>query len=160
MKNLLKIAALAVFIMFSANMARAQEWNEDQQEVWKAVKDMWKSWQSGNTDAMAAALHAKYQGWSDDSPLPVGKQEMLDWYNSMKDNIKVPMYNIAPARITVLKNAAVVDYYYDMTVSWSMGTDVGTKQVKGKVAEFYVKDGDKWLLLGDMMVHEDEEEED
>jgi hypothetical protein len=159
MKNLLKIAAVAVFIMFSASTAKAQDWSEDQLEVWKVVKDMWKSWQSGNTDGISAVLHAKYQGWSDDSPLPVGKQETLDWYNSMKESVKVPMYNIAPARITVLKNAAVVDYYYEMTVSWAMGADVGTKQMKGKVAEFYVKEGDKWLLLGDMMVHDKEDDD-
>jgi hypothetical protein len=160
MKNFTKIIAVAVFVVLSANLATAQDWSKEQTEVWQVVKDTWKAWQGGNSTAIAAALHEKYQGWSDQTPLPTGKQETIDWYNSMKDNIKVPNYNIQPARIVVLKSAAVVDYYYEMTVSWAMGTDVGTEKVTGKVAEFYVKEGDKWQLLGDMMMHDDAEDDD
>jgi len=32
--------------------------------------------------------------------------------------------------------------------------------VNGKIVGFYVNEGGKWLLLGDMMVHEDGEKDD
>ena len=159
MKNLLKIVAIGVFVMFTVNMARAQEWTKEQSEVWKVVQDTWKGWKAGDATAVMASVHEKYQGWSDQSPLPMGKQSMLEWYNSMKETMKISYYNIEPARIVVLKSAAVVDYYGYFNVSWDMGEDKGSKEIKGKFVEFYVKEGDKWLLLGDMMAHEEGEDD-
>jgi hypothetical protein len=163
MKNIKKILVLVLFVTLTVSVTNAQEWNKEQAEVWKVVKDTWAGWKSGDATAVAASFHEKYQGWSDDSPLPMSKQSMMDWYNTMKDAMKISYYDIEPARIVVLKSSAVVDYYYYFNVSWDMGDDKGSKEVKGKIVEFYVKEGDKWLLLGDMMVHgdgDDEEDDD
>ena len=51
-------------------------------------------------------------------------------------------------------NAAVIDYYYDYTLTTTIADKKETKQRKGMVVEFYVKEGGKWLLLGDMTTHE------
>lgn len=159
MRNLKQLFLLAVFVLSTAGIAHAQEWTKDQTEVWKVVQDTWKSWKTGDVNVMAANFHDKYQGWSDESPLPIGKASMLEWYNSMKDALTVSYYSIEPARITVLKSAAVVDYYCSFNMSWNMGGEKGTEEVKAKIVEFYVKEGDKWLLLGDMMVHDDDDED-
>jgi hypothetical protein len=150
----MKIAAVAAFVVLTSSTVFSQNWSPDQLAVWKVVQDSWKAWQGGDANGIVANVHDQYQGWSDDIPLPTSKQELLAWYNSMKDNMKVARYEIQPARIVVTKTGAVVDYYYSMYVTWAMGVDVGAKEVKGRVAEFYVKEGDKWLLLGDMMVHQ------
>jgi hypothetical protein len=162
MKQLKQLVLLAVLVLAAATGVYAQEWNKEQTEVWKVVQDTWKGWKSGDAAAVSASLHDKYQGWSDDDPLPIGKASMMEWYNTMKDVMKISYYSIEPARITVLKSAAVVDYYCYFNLSWDLGDDKGSKEVKGKVVEFYAKEGDKWLLLGDMMVHggEDDEEDD
>ena len=160
MKKIIQIVVVAVAIVFTASVTRAQEWTKEQSEVWKVVQDSWKAWKAKDATAVAASIHEKYQGWSDDSPIPMGKTSVMEWYNSMKDAITVSYYNIEPARIVVLKTSAVVHYFYHMNISWDMGGDKGSEEVKGKVVEFYVKEGDKWLLLGDMMVHEDDDEED
>ena len=153
MRKIKQILVLAVFVMFAASAAHAQEWTKEQSEVWKVVQDTWKGWKAGDATAVMASVHEKYQGWSDQSPLPMGKQSMLEWYNSMKETMKISYYNIEPARIVVLKSAAVVDYYGYFNVSWDMGEDKGSKEIKGKFVEFYVKEGDKWLLLGDFSIY-------
>jgi hypothetical protein len=154
MKKIMKIVVIAVLILSAAGIANAQEWSKEQTEVWKVVQDSWKGWKAGDANAVAATLHEKYQGWSDRDPLPMGKQSVIEWFNSMKGSMTFNYYNIEPARILVLNTSAVVDYYYSFNVTWKMGDKVESKDVKGKIAEFYVKDGGKWLLLGDMMVHE------
>jgi hypothetical protein len=154
MKKFMKITLVAVFVLFTAVLTQAQDWSKDQTEVWKVVQDSWKGWKTGNIDAIAASVHEKYQGWSDDSPLPIGKQSMIEFFNSMKSSMTINYYNIEPARILVLKSSAVVDYYYDFNITWKMGDEVESKTIKGKIVEFYVNEGGKWLLLGDMMVHE------
>jgi hypothetical protein len=159
MKNLKQFLVLAVFVLFAASVTHAQDWSKEQTEVWNVVKATWAGWKAGDATTVMASVHEKYQGWSDESPLPMGKQGMLDWYNSMKDVMKISYYTIEPARIVALKSAAVVDYYGSFFVSWDMGEDKGSKEIKGKFVEFYVKEGDKWMLLGDMMAHEEGEDE-
>lgn len=154
------VLSMVVAFMLTAGFTSAQEWSKDQTEVWKVVQDTWKGWKSGDVTAVAAAFHEKYQGWSDDSPLPVGKQNVVDMFNSMKESMKISYYSIEPARIVVLKSAAVVDYYYYFNVSWTMGDEKKSEEMKGKIVEFYVSEGGKWLLLGDMMVHDEEEDDD
>jgi hypothetical protein len=158
MKKIYVLAMALVFTM-ATGFVKAQEWSKEQTEVWKVVKDTWHGWETGDAAAVAASFHEKYQGWSDESPLPVGKQSVMDWYNGMKDSMKMSFLSIEPARIVVLKSAAVVDYYYSFSVSWSMGEEKKSMEMKGKLAEFYVKEGDKWLLLGDMMVHEEKDDD-
>lgn len=153
------VLSMVVAFMLTAGITSAQEWSKEQTEVWKVVQDTWKGWKAGDATAVAASFHEKYQGWSDDSPIPIGKTSMMEWYNSMKDAMTVSYYSIEPARITVLKNSAVVDYFYHMNISWDMGGEKGSKEIKGKIVEFYVNEGGKWLLLGDMMVHEEDEDD-
>jgi hypothetical protein len=151
---------LSAIALLFANVSLAQEWSKEQTEVWKVVQDTWQAWNSKDVAKLAGNVHEKYQGWSDDSPLPVGKQTMIDWFNGMKDAVTFNYFDIQPARITVLNTAAVVDYYYHFNASWKMGDATKTEDMKGKIVEFYVKEGGKWLLLGDMMVHDDVEEDD
>jgi len=159
MKKIRQFLVLAVFVLFAASATNAQEWTKEQTDVWKVVQDTWKGWKSGDATVVAASMHEKYQGWSDDSPLPIGKQSVLDWFNSMKESMKFTYYNIEPARILVTKTTAVVHYYYYFSISFTKGDKEESEEVKGKVAEFYVKEGDKWLLLGDMMIHDDDGED-
>ena len=107
--------------------------SKDQQEVWKVVQDTWKAWKSGDVKATFQTFHEKYQGWSDDSPIPIGKASLQEWFSSMKDMMTLNFYNIEPARITVLKDAAVVDYFYYLNMSYAMGDEKGSKETKGKV---------------------------
>ena len=155
----MQIAVMAMVMVFFAGAASAQEWSKEQAEVWQVVENTWKGWADGDAAAVFASIHDKYQGWSDDSPIPMGKKSMEKWVYTMKDGMSMNFYNIEPARITVLKDAAVVDYFYYMNISWKMGDQSGSEETKGKVVEFYVKDGGKWMLLGDMMTHDEEDDD-
>ncbi len=155
MMKKLQIIVMAVVFVMTALVTHAQEWTKEQTEVWKVVQDTWKGWKTKDVNLVSAAFHDKYQGWSDESPLPMSKATSIEWFNNMKDAMNIHQYNIEPARITVLKTAAVVDYYYYFSYSWTMGDKTESDEIKGKIVEFYVNEGGKWLLLGDMMVHED-----
>lgn len=162
MKKLQKSMIAAVLCVMISGASFAQEWTKEQMEVWKVVQDTWNNWKTKNSDGIAAALHEKYQGWSEESPLPMGKQDLLKWFNDMKDMMTFHYFYITPARITVAGNAAVVDYYYEFSGEYKMGDKTIPEQMKGKNVEFYVKEGGKWQLLGDLMVEtgDDEHEED
>ena len=156
MKNLLKIAVLTLFVMLAVKTTYAQEWTNEQSEVWKVVKDSWEKYKANDIDGIVLLVHEKYQGWSDRDPMPTGKAALISWYREMMATFTMPYYIIEPARIAVTKSAAVVDYYYEYSVTITKEGKTESKDMKGKAAEFYVKEDGKWLLIGDLWVHEDE----
>ena len=159
MKTSLKIAAVALVAFFATTSAYAQEWTSAQKEVWKVVEDSWTSWKAGDVESSTAGIHEKYQGWNDESPLPLSKAMVKVMYNEMKEKGKVDYFGLNPARIVVVEDAAVVDYYFSLSVTYTVGEVKKQEAVKGRNAEFYVKDQGKWLLLGDMTVYEENEKD-
>jgi hypothetical protein len=154
MKTSLKYTIIAIIALFITSSAMAQEWTKEQKEVWQTVEDIWSKWKANDVAGAAANIHEKYQGWNGEMPLPIGKEKMTQMFQDMKDMEKLDYYSIDPARITVSGDAAVVDYYFNYTVTRTMGTEKKQVHERGKNVEFYVKSGGKWLLLGDMTVNE------
>lgn len=138
----------------------AQEWTKEQKEVWQNVESLWSKWKSGDVAAVSAGFHEKYQGCNGEMPLPMGKEKMVKMFQDMKDMMKIDYYSIEPARITVTAKAAVVDYYFSYSVTTTMGDVKKQEEGKGKNVEFYIKESNKWLLLGDMSIYEDPEDDD
>ena len=46
----------------------------------------------------------------------------------------------------------MVDYYFYYMATYTSGEQKIQREGNGKNVEFYVKEGGKWLLLGDMTV--------
>jgi hypothetical protein len=161
MKKIFKFSLLALIAIFSASITYAQEWTKTQQELWKVVEGEWSTWAAGDIAGMTSILHEKYRGWNSDSPLPMTKPMTIKYFNDMKDMYKVNFHGLNPARIAVTDNSAVVDYFYSYSISFGEGDKKKTEEAKGRLVEFYTKEGGKWQLLGDMMVDdEDDDEED
>ena len=159
MKAFLKIAVVAFTTLIATSTVLAQEWTKEQKEVWKVVEDSWTSWKAGDIESATACIHEKYQGWNEESPLPLSKEMVKAWFYEMKEKGKADYFSLNPARIVVSENAAVVDYYFNLSVTYTFGEEKKQETAKGRNAEFYVKVAGKWLLLGDMTVYEDEEDD-
>jgi len=154
MKTSFMCAVVAFTAFFATTTAFAQEWTKTQKEVWQVVEDSWTKWKTGDIENSFAMCHEKYQGWSDNDALPVTKEQVIKFFTDMKNIMKPEYFYLNPARILVTENAAVVDYYFEYGVTITKGDKKVTKESKGKNAEFYIKEGGKWLLLGDMTAHE------
>ena len=154
MKKLISLVLIASMMLLLAAATFAQEWTKEQSEVWKVVEDSWVKWKAGDIDGMTASFHDKYQGWSSDAPLPMGKADVVKWYNDMKGMMKINYYFIEPARIAMTKSGALVDYYFSFNATYTSGDKSEAVATKGKNVEFYVLEGGKWLLLGDMTLIE------
>ena len=160
MKSILKISLIAIFAFIATISVYSQEWTKEQKEVWKAVEDEWSIWKNGDVEGLAAIMHEKYQSWNNTFPLPVSKSMTVDYFKQMNATFKVINYSINPARITVTENSAAAYYYFSFSYSYGEGESKKKENEKGRYVEFYTRQGGKWLLLGDMMVPDDEEEDD
>jgi hypothetical protein len=159
MKRSLTIAVIAGIAFIASTAAFAQDWTKAQKEVLQIVEDNWLKTKTGDIDGMAATIHEKYQGWNNELPLPANKEQVLKIYKYLNEVSKLTDYTINPARITVTDNAAVVDYYFSFQLSTPAGDKKAVKIYTGKNVEFYIKEGGKWLLLGDMTAYDDNEME-
>jgi len=157
MKTSLKIAVIAFTAFIATTTAFTQEWTKAQKEVWQVVEDSWTKWKAGDVQGTTACLHEKYQGWNNQLPLPITKEQSIKRYEEMKDIEKLENFGINPARIVVTENAAVVDYYFTAEATYTRGEKKELKEFHGQNVEFYVKEGGKWLLLGDMTTIEEAE---
>lgn len=157
MKTSVKIALIAWFA-FIASTAFAQEWTKAQKEVWQVVEDSWAKTKANDLNGIAAYIHEKYQGWNQESPLPMTKEQVMAWFKRMAAISTLDDYSLNPARITVVENSAVVDYYFWYQVSNLPPEKKETKTYYGKNVEFYVKEGGKWLLLGDLTITNEQKE--
>jgi hypothetical protein len=132
-------------------------------EVWNVVLKSNEQLNKGDFDGYFANIHDDYQGWNNHIPLPVDKALYKQMMPSaeMMESFKLSYSTVNPPRIVVLDDIAVAHYVF----SWS-GTnknDEGTVPISssGKNTEFYVKEGGKWLLIGDMtFIHNDDNNDD
>jgi len=158
MRTFLKWTAVAFIALIATTTAFTQEWTKAQKEVWQVVEDSWTKWKANDIQGSLAYLHEKYQGWSDQSPLPITKEMTIQRFQEAKDLFKVNYFSLNPARIVITENAAVVDYYYWYEATYTRGEKKELIEDRGQNAEFYVKEEGKWMLLGDMTTHKEKKE--
>jgi hypothetical protein len=143
---------LCLFLGIVSANAFCQEWTKAQKEVWQVVEDSWTKWKAGDIEGNMAYLHEKYQGWSNDSPIPIDKESYRKWLPEEMKRMKLGLVQLNPARISVTDNAAVVDYVFYFEMTYTRGEKEEFQEWYGKNAEFYVKEDGKWLLLGDFTI--------
>ena len=138
--------ATACLLIGSAIQVRAQEWSAAQKEVWQQVQAYWKLGADKNLDGFLAYFADDYVGWESNMPLPTTKAELRKWLeHDFKTNDTV-VYEIKPVAIVIHGDVAFVDYYYSQIVK---GADGKEKSEAGRWTDILMKQGDKWVLIGD-----------
>jgi len=158
MKKTVTCAVIALIAFIASTSAFAQEWTKAQKEVWQIVEDGWTKWKAGDITGTTIYLHEKYQGWNDQSPLPLTKEQVVRRFQEFKDREKIESFFLNPARIVITENAAVVDYYFSVESTFISGEKKEQLNYHGQNAEFYIKEGGKWMLLGDMTTIKEEKD--
>jgi ketosteroid isomerase-like protein len=135
-----------LFCALIAVPAMAQEWSAAQKEVWKNVEAYWALDAAGNLDGFMSYFHDNYMGWDMNEPLPMDKASVRKFVDYEYKTSKTIVYTIKPVAINVFGNVAIVDYYYTRIFKDAEGKD---KSRSGRWADVVMKQGDKWVLIGD-----------
>jgi len=149
MKQFKNFSAAAIIIfMFLIQTPRfaAQEWSSAQNEVWKNVEAYWALFAKGDLDGFQSYIHKDYRGWSNSSNLPTTKKSHGKFLEYSMENSKILVYDITPVAIQIYGNFAFVHYYFKMIEKENEGK---TTNSSGRWTDILLKQGDKWLLIGD-----------
>ncbi|HTT58357.1 MAG TPA: nuclear transport factor 2 family protein [Opitutaceae bacterium] len=133
-------------LLAAATPAHAQEWSPAQKEIWQNVEAYWKLGAEKNLDGFLAYFADDYVGWETGSPLPTTKASLRKWLeHDFKVNDTV-VYEVKPVAIVIHGDVAFVDYYYSQI---TRGPDAKEKSESGNWTDILIKQGDKWVLIGD-----------
>lgn len=149
MKQLTKRLLMACLVgatLYVCASARAQEWSAAQKEVWKNVQAYWALDAAHDLEGFLAYFHEDYLGWSYEDALPADKATLKKWLEHRYKTSKVLVYDIKPTGIKIHGNTAFVHYYWSDLIKDSEGKE---KERSGRWTDILIKEGDKWLLIGD-----------
>ncbi len=144
MKNLIGAIACLLVMLFAFNI-QAQEWNNEQKDVWAGVE---KYWEINNNDPLADLKYFddSYLGWSYDNEAPGTREGVVKSKKYFSTKGKQQFYILTPARIWVKGDFAFVHYYYTQV---SESNDGKTVTERGRWTDILMKKNGIWVLVGD-----------
>ena len=124
----------------------AQEWSDKQKEVWKDVEAYTDLVNKGDLEGFMSYFHSDYSGWSVNDALPSNKKQVTKWIAHDFQTTKTLVSEIQPVAIKIHGNVAIVHYYFSRLVKDVEGKE---KNRNGRWTDILMKQGDKWVLIGD-----------
>jgi ketosteroid isomerase-like protein len=148
MKILLKSSFLfcLILVAYAAN-SYAQQWSDEQKDVWAGVEKYWAVEASGDAAGFMSYFDDSYRGWSYQSKVPQSKANVAKWIeNDIKNNTTV-VYTLTPVTIWVKGDFAYVHYYY---AELDKNKETGKNEPSsGNWTDILMKSNGKWVLIGD-----------
>ncbi len=146
MKNILKFSILSTisFLLFS-NSILAQEWSNEQKDVWAGVLKYWEI-DNNNPTSFLKYFDDSYLGWSNDNEAPQTKEDTEKLFKYYSSKRKMQFNTLTPARIWVEGNFAFVHYYYTEVSENKDGTP---HEEKGRWTDILRKKNGTWMIVGD-----------
>ena len=145
MKKLFAISCIFLFL-FITNLTSAQQWTDEQKEVWAAVKAYNDLGAKGDVNGFLSYFDDSYCGWNYMSDAPEGKDAITTEINYWFPNFKALYYTLTPAKIWVNGDFAFVHYYYTQYTEDKSGKK---EWEKGRWTDILMKKNGKWLIVGD-----------
>jgi len=141
------LSFVALCLMFlTVPLAFAADWNATQKEVWKNVEAYWAAQAAGDLEGFLSYFHSDYLGWTYNSSLPEDKASVRKWIAYEMKSSKVQVYEVKPVAIQVYGNVAFVHYFFAQALKDAEGKE---KSVQGRWTDILMKQGDKWVMIGD-----------
>jgi ketosteroid isomerase-like protein len=131
-------------LLLGVAAADAQDWSEEQMEVWKTVVSQWEASKAQDPTWPETYLHDAFLGWSDDNPMPRDKSSTERWYKYTSGNSKTLEQELNPVGIVVEGSVAVVHYYYSVSTENRKGE---RETNHGRYTDILIKEGEKWRFI-------------
>jgi ketosteroid isomerase-like protein len=137
---------LVLLCCFALAPANAQQWNAAQQEVWAAIENAWDMFAKNDLQGALSVYHPDYVGWHYEAQVPSDFETGKKWITYFLPKEEIVLYDIKPASIIVHGNFAVVHYFFTVVSKTEKEEESFSS---GRWTETWVKEGNKWLIIGD-----------
>ena len=131
---------------FSAICLNAQQWTDEQLEVWKSVETYDDLANKGDVEGFLTYFDESFIGWPYGSDAVHNKQIRAEWIKYLLPLSTTVMSTITPEAIWVKDNFAFVHYYYS---GITKDKDGKVSFESGRWTDILMKKGDRWIMIGD-----------
>lgn len=146
MKSLSFVIGGLILILMSSSMILAQQWSDEQKEVWKTVETYNEIGSKGDVQGFLSCFDESYAGWSYIMDAPNDKSIVKKAVKYWFPNSKSLYYTLTPAKIWVSGDYAFVHYYY---TQYTEDNDGKKEWEKGRWTDILMKKNGKWIIVGD-----------
>lgn len=146
MNSIRRVLLVSLCFVFASTLS-AQEWSEEQKEVWAFVEDYSNAYANGNYEKFAGVFHEDYKGWGYEAYVPMDRDIVMKYVKMSMENYEVIVSTRVPLSIQVYDDFAVVNYIFH-----AMRKDKSSEEVKegeGRWTDILMKDNGKWYLVAD-----------
>jgi ketosteroid isomerase-like protein len=140
------VLIIVIIMIFTGSSISAQEWSDEQMEVWKQVESYWELFTNKDLEGFMSYVHSNYIGWGYNDQLPRDKSSFEKWIKYDIKNYSADIYEITPAAISIFDDVAIIHYFFTYVDSDSEGKK---NRYRGRYTDILKKQGDKWVLIGD-----------
>lgn len=147
MKKVLSLFAVSFAIIVSSANSFAQQWTSEQKEVWQTEINNWDALKSGNLNDFESYFADSYMDWDFQNTAPQNKTDAAKGLGDFLQNNTIKYYTLTPIVIWVKGDFSYAMYYYTIL---SKNKVTGKEdQSEGNWTDILMKQGGKWLLVGD-----------
>jgi len=138
---------IIVFTFLATSTLHAQEWSEEQKDIWQVVENLWAMWKTGNSDT---TLQFFYKNdlfkRNEEMSLFNSEDDFADTLKEKNRSKRERNYSIEPLRILNYGNIAIVEYKYSASLKIeNKGVVTGYKS-KSKITWLFTKENGKWIF--------------
>lgn len=144
--KVLKAILISFTLIFSVT-AEAQNWSDEQKEVWAFVEEYSKAQESGDYEKFMEALHTDYRGWSYESVVPVDRETVGKYVQMGMERYIYLFSNRIPLSIQVFDDYAVVHYMFHSITQDKKSAE--KMEIEGRWTDILIKEGKNWYLVAD-----------
>jgi len=138
-----KFAITAFALGAIAAPLSAQQWTDNQTEVWTYVSESWSEHVDPGT--WSEELDPNGYGWNTDYPVPTSRDQMAARTRVFGAEGKVLHYQLDPIKIAVSGDTAIAFYYANVVETNYEGKRENSTE---RCADTLVKRGGQWRFLG------------
>ncbi len=148
MKKLINVSVLfCLMFLFAASAGFAQQWSNEQKEVWSDVQKYWDASSSGDAQGFLKYFDDSYMGWSYRVKAPMNRANTAKWIENDMKNSSTVLHTLTPLTIWVKGDFAYVHYYYN---ELDKNKETGKSEPSsGEWTDILMKKDGKWMLVGD-----------
>jgi hypothetical protein len=141
------------FILFPYSQAYSAAADKDnrrntvEEEIWALEEAYFTNLYKANYEGVLAIVHRQFLGWPGAVPQPINKEESARFMKQLVPKPTSCTLKIERAGIRLLGEVALSQYIIYVNCSDTAGV---TKTQTSRINHTWVKEGDRWKLLGGM----------
>ena len=131
--------------MSNLTSSKPENWNKDQNSVWKCVEDHWDHLISKRVKEFISYIHKDFIGFGHESPINIDRPWLEKWVGFWTKTTDILICELRPIDIKLHGDIAIVQYFI-FTIEKNV--EGGKRIIRRYTMTWQRQSKDKWVVIG------------